>query len=124
MPLFKSAFDDVLYGQKSVIGRAPDHENPAKDYRTMRFRDILEFFLVDSENGIRIRGVEAVRRKVSFVNHHSCVRNMLMTEGLAKLLPGVESVGEGVEIYHSFPGYEERIGKFGIYAIGIGDRVG
>lgn len=48
---------------------------------------------------------------------------MLKTEGLEKLVPGINSIEEGEKVYLGFPGYPERVKKYEIYAIGLGKRI-
>lgn len=53
------------------------------------------------------------------MNHYPDVRSLLEAEGVENVLPGIETIDAGVERYHSFPGYEERIEEGGIFAIGL-----
>ena len=48
---------------------------------------------------------------------------MLEKEGLVKMIPDCEDVETGVNRYMGFPGYPERISKFGIHAIGLGKKL-
>lgn len=45
--------------------------------------------------------------------------SMLKTEGLQNCLPGIGSLEDGVQIYHSFPDYKTRESAYGVLAIAI-----
>ena len=60
---------------------------------------------------------------VKYNEHYNHPREMLQFEGLERVLPGYDSIEEGVEMYLNLPGYKERIQEYGIYAIGLGKRL-
>ena len=48
---------------------------------------------------------------------------MLSVEGLKNFLFDCESIEKEVGVYVGFPGYSDRISKWGIHAIGLGGRI-
>jgi ASC-1-like (ASCH) protein len=109
-------------GSKRVEGRVPDPSIPAKDYSKITCEDILLFFPV-SNDFQRINNNQEARFMVMYNRRYGSVNKMLEAEGLLKTLPGVNTIPEGVAIYHSFPGYENRVKLHGIHAIGFGKRI-
>lgn len=64
--------------------------------------------------------------KIISLNAYPTFREMLQKEGLHRCLPDLNSLEEGVDIYHSFPSYREKEKLLGVLAIGIqklGDKV-
>jgi ASC-1-like (ASCH) protein len=55
---------------------------------------------------------------VKFINHYGSFKEMLLSEGLPKVLPTIPSIENGVNIYHKYfsPDEEE---KYGVVAIGM-----
>lgn len=62
---------------------------------------------------------EEVVARVTHVNVYPGFKEMLIAEGLSACLPGVSNIDEGVQIYHSFPMYEERSKQYGALALRI-----
>lgn len=122
MPLYPGPYGAIVDGVKFVEGRVPDETKPGKDYRTMEVKDILRFYAINPENNVKLDLPELIFR-VRFTHHYDSAREMLLAEGLENLLPGVESLDIGEKIYLSFPGYSERVKLYGIYAIGLGERL-
>jgi len=112
----------ICNGSKRVEGRVPDPSKPEKDYSKITCEDILSFFPVYS-NFERINRYQEARFMVMYNRRYGSVNKMLEVEGLLKTLPGVNTIPEGVAIYHSFPGYENRVKLHGIHAIGFGKRI-
>jgi ASC-1-like (ASCH) protein len=126
--LFPDAYEAIDKYGKSVEGRAPDPFKPEKDYKRMKVGDKIVFRAISRED-FRPLDLEDIVFRVKF-NHHyfggdarESVRMMLEGEGLEELLPGFSSIEEGIELYLGLPGYDERIERHGIYAIGLGKRV-
>lgn len=57
--------------------------------------------------------------KVISLRTYPTFREMLHREGLHRCLPDVNTLEEGVHIYHSFPSYRENEKLYGALAIGI-----
>jgi len=53
------------------------------------------------------------------VRKYPDVRKMLEAEGVENVLSSGLDVEGGIKSYNSLDGYEDRIKKFGIYAIGV-----
>lgn len=61
---------------------------------------------------------EHVICKITFLHFYKNFKEMLINEGLKTMLPFVNTVDEGVEIYSAFPG-ASRVKQFGCCAIGV-----
>ena len=86
-------YDAIASGQKTWEGRLND-----ASVSNIAVGGCLEF---ESENR------EPLKAAVVGVQHFTDFEKMLEGEGLRRLLPGVGSVEEGLEIYRAFPGYRE-----------------
>lgn len=122
LPLFIEAYEAIAHNGKSIEGRVPDFNKPEKDYRSMKVGDVLNFYAV-TPSFVQIKELPELPFPVEFIHHYSDVETMLESEGLEKLLPGVNSLEEAKKIYLGFPGYPERVVKYGIYAIGLGKKL-
>lgn len=104
---------------KTIEGRVPEPSIPRKNYENMSAGDVIVFIL--RKDGESIQTDYAYR--VEYVSHYPTIREMLDKEGVKNLLPHVDSIEEGVELYHSFGGYKKRAEKHGAYAIKLGRNV-
>ena len=118
MPVLMRQYEDIASGKKKVEGRVPDFDNPAKDYRSMEPGDVLIFYAVNPDLS-PITDLPECRFRVSFINHYNSIEEMLALEGRTNLLPGTSSDEDAAKTYTSFPGYVERIKKYGVYALGL-----
>ncbi|KAK9138709.1 hypothetical protein Sjap_009303 [Stephania japonica] len=91
-------FSQLRVGQKTIEGRCA-----VGDYKRIGPGALLVF------NKCLVLEVQDVRRYASFYE-------MLMTEGLGKVLPGVKKIEEGVQIYRNFYS-EEKEKTSGVLAI-------
>jgi len=119
MPLFPEPYEATAAMEKTIEGRVPDFEKPEKDYRTMKAGDTIKFYAVNPATRKPLENLPELHFKVTFVHRYDTIEAMLEAEGLEKLVPGIPSVEEGAEVYLGFPGYPERVKKYGIYAIGL-----
>jgi len=103
-------FKLIKTGAKTVEGRTPSDDND-KRYSDMTVNDTLTF----TSN---VTGERCVCNILS-VSNYPDVRSMLESVGIERALPGIKNIDEGINIYHSLNGYEERIKKYGIYGIEI-----
>ncbi len=103
-------FKAIQAGTKKVEGRTPDDELDNR-YDEMTQGDTITF-----TNNITN---EQMVVEVIFVHKYADVRVMLETEGTENVLSSKLDVEGGIKSYNSLEGYEERIKKFGIYAIGV-----
>ena len=102
-------FDAILSGKKTIEGRVPDYSKSEKDYRSMNPGDKIKFICLETKRELT--------KEVSILKHFNSAKQFLETLGLEKTLPGIKNLEQGINTYHSFPGYEERIKNNGIYAI-------
>ena len=103
-------FKAIKAGTKKIEGRTPKDESD-KRYDQMVPGDTLTF-----TNNITN---EQMVCNVLSVKHYEDVRSMLETEGVENVLSSGLDMEGGIKSYNSLEGYEERIKKFGIYAIGV-----
>lgn len=61
-------------------------------------------------------GGEKFSRKVLRVAHYPTLEELFKAEKLSSIVPWVKSEDEARKIYYSFPGYKQKIKKFGIVA--------
>lgn len=100
----KYIFDFAKAGQKYVETRAatPRH-----------------MLVSVGDNILFLCGGEKFSRKVSRVAHYPTLEKLFKSEKLLSIVPWVKSEEEARKVYYSFPGYEEKIKKFGIIAWGL-----
>ncbi len=122
LKVYEEAYTDISLNGKVVEGRVPDPSNPDKNYGLILPQDEIIFQAIHRD-GTPIKGLEEMIFPVTYNHHYATVGEMLESEGLENLVPGCKSIEEGIEVYLGFPGYEERVKKYGIYAIGLGDQV-
>ena len=109
------AFNAIKSGKKKVEGRVPSERNKIP-YHQMKKGDTITFR--NESTG------EILVVKIAYVHHYSDVRSMLEIEAakygsINAIISAGNTVNEGIELYHSIPGYKENILKNGIYAIGL-----
>jgi len=108
--------------RKEVEGRVPNFKKEHKCYQNIKVGDVLEIRVVD-ETFQPVADFESLKYEVSYNKKYGSVKDMLETEGLGRVLPEVDSIKEGIELYHSLPGYKDRIKNNGIHAIGLGKKL-
>jgi ASC-1-like (ASCH) protein len=123
MPLFYWAYEAIVNKTKTIEGRVPNPEKPEKDYSKMKVGDVLKFYVVKPGKLTRDTEFPDIRHRVTFTHHYDTIEEMLKAEGFEKMTPHVNSIDESVQVYLGFPGIPERVPKYGIYALGLGERV-
>lgn len=103
-------FKAIKAGTKKIEGRTPKDADD-KRYDEMTVGDTLTF-----TNNVTS---EKIICKVLFVNKYLDIKSMLETEGTKNVLSSGFDIEEGIKSYNSLPGYEDRIKKYGLYAIGV-----
>ena len=103
-------FKAIKAGTKKIEGRTPKDEGD-KRYEQMVIGDTLAF----TNN---ITGEQMICEVLS-VNKYPNVRLMLENEGTRNVLSSNLDIEGGIKSYNSLGDYEERIKKYGIYAIGV-----
>ena len=103
-------FKAIKAGTKKIEGRTPKDEND-KRYDEMISGDTITF-----TNNVTN---EQIVCGVLLIDKYSDVRAMLESEGTKNVLSSGLDIEGGIKSYNSLDGYEERIKKFGIYAIGV-----
>lgn len=112
MHLKPRSFNAMCAKIKKIEGRSPhDEKEKQTEYEKMEPGDTILFENTETQ--------ELLNTKILFVHHYQNVRSMLETEGTTNVLSSGGTIEEGIKSYHSLGDYEERIKKFGIYAIGI-----
>lgn len=112
MHLKSRPFNAIRAKTKKIEGRSPRDENERQaEYEKMKPGDLILFENEETH--------ELFNAKILFVHHYSNAREMLTKEGTENVLSSGGTIEEGIKSYNSIGNYEERIKKFGIYAIGI-----
>lgn len=99
LPEHQPTFRLIQSGKKGIETRAGNDE-----YLKIRSGDVLEL----------VCGEEICERKVNMVRHFSSLTKLLAIYQPEVIHPGITSRDELRELYLSFPGYPERLKKFGI----------
>lgn len=120
--IFEENYRKIQNTGKKVEGRVPDFRKPEKHYHKINPGDTVMIRVVD-ENFDSVEGIEPLCYKVAYNRKYDSVREMLEAEGLERVLPEVGTIEDGIKLYHSLPGYEERIKQNGIHAIGLGRKL-
>lgn len=107
--LHRTWFDLVVAGTKSVEGRPRKEEE-----RNLKVGDMITFI---ARNADGTESKDMVTIKVTKLVLYSTFEQMLSTEGVNHVLPGITSVTEGVTMYHSFPKYAQLEKEWGVVAI-------
>lgn len=103
-------FKAIKSGAKKIEGRTPKDINDRR-YEQMKIGDNITF----TNNGTG----EEITCEVVSASHYKDVRSMFEAENIENILPGTLDIESGIKTYNDIDGYEERIKKFGIYAIGV-----
>jgi ASC-1-like (ASCH) protein len=114
MATFRVKLDDKWFklvqdGLKTVEGRCGDHA-----LKSALVGDKVVF--VNQLNN------DEIEKKITGVRKYETFREMIEHEGLRHILPTVESVDEGVAIYHGIAGYKAKEGTKGVIAVEVGDE--
>ena len=97
----RAIFNALKSGQKRVETRAATER-----FRRVKVGDKLIF----------ICGQDRFEKEVRAVSHFPSIEAMLHEVGFRQIAPWLNSAEELVSLYQSFPGYPEKIAKFGILA--------
>ena len=97
----------IKSGRKTVEGRIN-----SGGFRNFKVGDKVRFFDGKNPDFDVICEVVGVGRYAGF-------RQMLETEGVAKMIPDAESLNEAVAIYNRIPSYPERAKRNGVIALRI-----
>jgi ASC-1-like (ASCH) protein len=98
----KEIFDALRDGRKKVETRAATAK-----YKNLKAGEVISF----SCDG------EGFEKKISKVTHLDSIEALLKKYKPQDINPNLKTKEEIVAMYHSFPGYEEKIKKEGIVAI-------
>lgn len=98
----RNIFNAVKDGKKTVETRAA-----TITFRRIQPGDILVFLC----------GKDKFERKVKSVGFFKTILAMLQKYKVGSIMPGASSEEDLRKMYSSFPGYEEKIKKFGLIAL-------
>jgi ASC-1-like (ASCH) protein len=99
-------YDKIESGQKRWEGRLNDGS-----VKHIEVDDVIEFSSEDRH---------PLKLKVISILHYPNFEKMLEGDGLPRMLPGIGSLQEGLEIYRGFPGYREGERVFGAVIFELG----
>ncbi len=103
-------FKAIKVGTKKIEGRTP------KDSDDKRYEEMITGDIIIFTNNVTN---EQMSCEVLSIRHYDNVRIMLETEGTKNVLSSDGDIEDGIRSYNGLDGYEERIKKHGIYAIGV-----
>lgn len=103
-------FQAIKLGKKKIEGRTP------RDFDDNRYVGMKKGDTITFTNNITS---EEMTCEVLFVKHYNDVRTMLETEGVENVLSSGGDIEAGIASYNNIGNYEERIKKFGIFAIRV-----
>lgn len=99
-------FDLIASGQKTIEGRINNNK-----YNKLKNGDIIKLTKCDNIDNYIMLSIDSVQKYNSF-------KEMIESETLEKLLPGVSDIEEGIKIYRKFYNPEIELEK-GVIAIRI-----
>lgn len=94
----------IRSGAKTVEGRVA-----APLYTKIKAGDLVRFFYRTNASDDVVCLVKCVSRYPSF-------GEMLAAEGVANCIPGTTDLAEALQVYHTFPKYQEKELKYGVLA--------
>lgn len=97
-------FSNIKKGSKKIETRAG----------TSRFRKIKKGDVL-----VLVCGKEKLKKKVLVVKMFKSIPALFKTYKLKDIMPEVKSIEEATVKYYSYPGYEEKIKKFGLVALRV-----
>lgn len=97
----KADFDRLREGTKTVETRAASPK-----YQSVAPGDVLVF----------VCGKQRFSKTIKKKHHFKSINAMFKKINFKKIWPMAKSAKEPEKIYYSYPNYEEKIKKFGIYA--------
>lgn len=97
----RKVFEAIRNGSKEIETRAA-----IEKYRKILKGDILNF----------VCGEDTLQKTVANVQIFDTISKLINEYDFKKIMPFVNSTEEMKEVYFSFPGYKEKIAKFGIIA--------
>mgnify|MGYP001572091650 FL=1 len=98
----RDIFKDIRSGKKRVETRAA----------TVKFRNIKSGDVV-----VFVCGGDKFERKVKSTQIFKDIKILLKSYKIRDIAPRLSSEKDLIKMYHSFPGYEEKIAKFGLIAL-------
>jgi len=106
LSLMHKYFESIKSGEKTIEGRLNKNK-----YHNLKINDEIKF----KSN----KTSETIICKITHTNKYKNFQEMLINEGIDKMLPGINNLNDAIKIYKSIPGYKENIKKYGAFAIGI-----
>lgn len=97
----KAEYQTIVDGRKSVETRAATPK-----YRKVEVGDTLVISC----------GGEQVEKEVRHVSIYNSIDSLLANEKLAYIMPLAKDEAEAHQAWHSYPGYDEKIAKYGLVA--------
>jgi ASC-1-like (ASCH) protein len=97
----KDTFRAIHDGVKTVETRAATSK-----YKSILAGDVLVF----------VCGADRFERMIECVQYFADIPAMLAVIPIERIMPGLKALTEAEKVYHSFPGYKEKIKQFGIVA--------
>ena len=101
----RGIFDDIHSGKKRVETRAATVK-----YKNIKPGDVVVF----------VCGEDKFEKIVKSVRVFKDIKSLLKSHKVREIAPQLVAEGDLIKMYHSLPGYEEKILKFGLIALKFG----
>lgn len=111
--------ENIRTGEKRFETRAGKAEGSEKDWRNMHAGEIVRFTAVDPKSETALSNPPVVKRIVS-TKHFSSIEKMLAEIPLDAIAPD-SNAEEYRAAMRSYPGFPERLEKYGVWAIELAD---
>ena len=98
----RDIFEAIVSGKKKIETRAASAK-----YKDIKAKDIV----------VLACGKKRIEKRVKKTEHFSSVAAILQKYKPETINPKTHTIKEATEMWHSFPGYKEKIKKFGLIAI-------
>jgi len=102
----RSNFNEIRIGLKTVETRAD----------SIRYHDIQK-----GDALVIVCGKKRISKKVKQVRHFTSIGSMFKAIPFKKIMPSARTPTDARNIYYGYPGYKEKIRKFGLVALELRD---
>ena len=111
----KEWYDAIVAGDKVVEGRPAKVDPKKKTVMDLRIGELVKLVRGNSDKTVTDEG--AVLR-ITYLKQYPTFRKMIKKETLARILPGKETIDDGIAVYRQWYN-EEKEKKNGVLAIGV-----
>jgi len=114
----KESYENIKNGAKVIETRAGKKEGAKKDWRDFQPGDIIDFSLVTEKNETMIES--GLRKRIKSIHQYDSIDEILREIDINKITPGI-STKDYKKKMDSYPGFKERLKKYGVWAFELED---